>query len=82
MDVPVGRVFCVVRRLLGGFLIYFGLNTLLKAPFSEAFLTSATMGAFLVRAARYCVVVFVMLGIYPMIFDRIEFGEREQPKWG
>ena len=59
-------------RLVGGFLVYFAVNTLLKLPFSSDFLASPTMPAFMVRAVRYCIVAFVTLGVYPMLFRYVE----------
>ena len=64
---------CILRVVLG-IGVYFGLSTLLKLPFSKEFLNSATMASYAVRAARYCVIVFVTIGVYPMLFrlgDRI-----------
>ena len=57
-----------ILRVLGGAVVYLGLNTLFKLPFSHEFLDSATMAAFLVRTARYAVIIFIDLGIYPMLF--------------
>lgn len=62
----------VIVRLMGGVAVYFGVNTLLKLPFSDAFLDSATMAAFLVRAVRYTVVTFAAIGVYPMVFRLID----------
>ena len=62
-------VLCVIR-VLGGIAVYFILNTLLKLPFSSAFLDSGTFAAHLVRTLRYTVVLFAMIGPYPMLFGR------------
>ncbi|MBO2516970.1 MAG: hypothetical protein CW338_06820 [Clostridiales bacterium] len=59
-------------RAAGAGLIYFALNTLLKLPFSSAFLNSGTLGAGLVRSARYAVILFIICGIWPAIFTKIE----------
>ena len=61
----------IILRVLGGGAIYFGLNTLLKIPFSSSFLSSGTTLAYLVRSARYAIILFVVVAIYPMAFDRI-----------
>ncbi|MBR2822993.1 MAG: phosphatase PAP2 family protein [Clostridia bacterium] len=61
-----------ILRLVGGFAIYFLLNTALKMPFSKDFLSGGSTGALLVRAARYAIVAFVEFGIYPMIFAKAE----------
>ena len=65
-------------RLLGGVAIYFGLNTLLKLPFSSAFLDSGTFAAHLVRALRYAIILFVDVAIYPLAFDRLG-QKKKQP---
>lgn len=66
-----------VLRLIGAGVVYYGLNMLIKLPVSEAFRTSATMGAFMFRFVRYTVTCFATLGLYPMLFklfdkERIE----------
>lgn len=58
----------MVVRLLGGLAVYLALNTLLKLPFSKAFLSGDTVAALLVRCARYAIVTFVDFGVYPMLF--------------
>ncbi len=60
-----------VLRLLGGFIIYFGLNTLLKLPFPKEVLESATALQFLIRTLRYAVLLFVEIGLYPLLFARV-----------
>ena len=64
-------VIRTILRVVGGGAIYFGLNTLLKLPFSSDFLNDASMASYIVRALRYCIIVFVLIGVYPLIFDRI-----------
>lgn len=58
-------------RLLGGLVIFLALNMILKLPFSDEFLESATAGQYAVRAVRYAVITFVDLGVYPLAFGRI-----------
>ena len=67
------NVLKTILRIVGGFIIYLGLNSLLKMPFSHDFLASGTMVSFTVRTVRYIIVMFVMVGLYPMIFDKIGF---------
>lgn len=67
----------MVLRVLGGGAIYLCLNTVLKLPFSEAFLDSGTMAAHLVRSGRYFIVIFVIIAIYPLLFDRF-FVKKEK----
>lgn len=66
------NVWAMILRLVGAFAIYFALNTLLKLPFSKEFLDSVTMKAFLVRSARYAVIIFVVIGLYPKLFPFFE----------
>ena len=42
-----------------------------QLPFSSSFLSSGTTLAYLVRSARYAIILFVVVAIYPMAFDRI-----------
>lgn len=65
-------ILAKIIRAVGAFAIYFGLNTLLKMPFSEDFLDSASLGALLVRTARYAIILFVIMGIYPKVFPLFE----------
>lgn len=58
----------MIVRLLGGLVVYFVINSLLKLPFSKEFLSSGTSAALMVRCARYAVVSFVDFGVYPMLF--------------
>lgn len=61
----------IILRILFGGVIYFGLNMLLKLPFDSAFLASATAGAYAVRVIRYAVILFIIVAVYPMTFDKI-----------
>ena len=45
-----------------------GLNAVLKMPFSKELLEAGDLSAHLIRAVRYAVVVFVLIGVYPMLF--------------
>ena len=60
-------LMCIIR-LVCGLGLFVGLNAVLKLPFSSAFLESGTTAAMLVRTARYAVVSFVDIAIYPMAF--------------
>lgn len=70
---------CVVRALAGGGL-YMLLNTLLKLPFDKEFLATATLASHLVRTVRYIVVMFLICGVYPMVFKPVDrfFAKRRQ----
>ena len=61
----------VILRLAGGIAVYFGSSTLLKMPFSKAFLSGGSMAALFVRSARYAIILFLMIGVYPLLFGRI-----------
>lgn len=68
-------VHAVIRTVVGAGL-YLGLNELMKLPFTAEFLNSGTLAAFIVRAVRYTVVVFILLGVYPMSFRLIKKREK------
>ena len=75
------NIWAMILRVAGAFALYFVLNTVMKMPFSTEFLASGTMGAFLVRAARYAILIFVIIGIYPMVFPLFEnIGKRPAGK--
>lgn len=65
-----------ILRVAGGGALYFGLNKLLKLPFPKELLESATMPSFLIRTARYAIIIFVLMGVYPMIFDKFRKKEK------
>ncbi len=58
----------VVLRVIGGGGFYYALNSILKIPFSKEFLESGTLAAQAVRSARYALIIFFVIAIYPMIF--------------
>lgn len=62
------NLFRCLLRTLGGGLIYFGLNTALKLPFPKELLDAGDLTAHLIRTMRYAVVIFVDIGVYPMLF--------------
>ena len=66
------NVFAMILRLIGAFAIYYVMNTLLKLPFSKDFLTGGTLPAFLTRTARYALIIFTIIGIWPMAFPLFE----------
>ena len=55
-------------RLLGGLVVYLVVNTALKLPFSDEFLSNGSTAALMVRCARYAIVSFIGFGVYPMLF--------------
>ena len=66
------NIWAMILRVAGAFAIYFLLNTVLKLPFSNEFLSGGTMGALLVRMTRYAVIIFVVVGVYPKVFTLYE----------
>ena len=58
---------CILRTIGGG-IIYFGLNTILKMPFPKDVLNAANFLAQMIRTLRYTIVVFVVVGVYPLLF--------------
>jgi len=69
---PTRKPLECVLRILGGGALYFILNTLMKLPFSEEFLESATPAQFAFRFIRYTIIIFLDLGVYPMLFNLID----------
>ena len=65
-------------RLAVGVALFFGVSTLLKKPFSPEFLARDCFGAHLVRALRYALASFAVMGLYPLLFrpaDRLWKGK-------
>ena len=72
------RIPAMILRVIGAVIIYFAVNTLLKLPFDKQFLESASIAAFLVRTARYTVIMFLITGVYPKVFPLYErFGKKK-----
>lgn len=57
-----------VFRILGAMTGFLLLSVLFKLPFSDAFLASESFVCHLVRLARYFLVSFLTIGVYPMCF--------------
>ena len=66
------NIFFGLLRIAGALVIYYGVNILLKLPFSSEFLHSATFAARAVRVIRYAIIMFLAMGVYPMLFKVIE----------
>lgn len=63
-------------RIVLTVLVYLLLNTLFKLPFSSEFLSSGTFLSSMVRVIRYTIVVFVVIGLDPLLFkyfDKVKF---------
>lgn len=70
---------CFLRLAVGG-VVYFGLNTLLKLPFDPALLSQATPLAYVIRTVRYAVILFVIVAVYPMTFDKLRLFNATLPE--
>ena len=57
----------IVRTLIG-ISIFLAISNIIKIPFDESFLESATVLAYSIRAFRYALASFIALGVYPMVF--------------
>jgi hypothetical protein len=66
------NIFAMILRVIGAFLVYLVGNTLLKLPFDKQFLSGASFGALFIRMIRYAIVIFLIMGVYPMAFPAFE----------
>lgn len=66
------KIPAMILRVIGAILIFAIANTLLKLPFDKQFLAGASLGAFFIRMARYAISIFLIMGVYPMIFPLYE----------
>ena len=75
------NLFRCILRTLGGGAIYFGLNTALKMPFPKELLDAGDFTAQLIRTGRYAAVIFVVIGVYPLLFRLTgRLWDRKTPK--
>ena len=56
-------------RVILGALLFLFLHIVLKLPFSESFLNSHSALSFLERTLHFTFITFVLIGIYPHLFD-------------
>ena len=66
------NVWAMILRVAGAFAVYAVMNSVLKLPFDKEWLNSGTLGANLIRSARYAIMLFVLLGVYPRVFPVFE----------
>jgi len=66
------NVWAMILRVIGAFAVYAVMNTVLKLPFNKEWLNGGTLGANLVRSARYGIMLFVLVGVYPRVFPVYE----------
>ena len=72
------NVWAMILRVAGAFAVYAVMNTVLKLPFDKEWLNSGTLGANMIRSARYALMLFVLLGVYPRVFPVFEkIGRRK-----
>lgn len=62
------KVMPSIIRLLGGMASFMLITSLLKMPFSKEMLEADALLPHLLRAVRYMIGIFVVMGIYPMAF--------------
>lgn len=62
------NVGLMILRTIGGGILYLLCNTLIKMAIGHIF-EEATMGYFLMRTIRYALVVFLLIGVYPLLFQ-------------
>lgn len=70
------NVWAMILRLAGAFAIYAVLNTVLKLPFNKEWLNNGTLGANLIRTARYAIILFTIVGVYPRVFPLLRKSEK------
>ena len=58
-------------RILGGLILYAALNFLLKTLLNPALTPWPGRAEYLFRTIRYCLIIFALLGIYPMCFEKL-----------
>lgn len=66
------NIWAMLLRIAGAFVIYLVLDNVLKMPFSKEWLNSGELGANLVRTARYTVILFLAIAVYPRVFPAFE----------
>ncbi len=66
------KLIAKILRVSGALLLFFVSNKVLKLPFDKAFLAEASLASLLVRTARYAIIMFLITGVYPMVFPLYE----------
>ena len=66
------RIPAMLLRVFGAVLIYLVVNKFLKLPFDKQFLAGTSLAAFLIRTARYAIIMFLIMGVYPKAFPLFE----------
>ncbi|SEP92205.1 PAP2 superfamily protein [Lachnospiraceae bacterium RM5] len=72
------KIHGIIFRIFFGLLLYFILSYVLKMPFDKEFFKSESMLCFFIRSLRYMIVSFVVLGVYPLLFNKLPiFGGKK-----
>lgn len=66
------KISAMILRVTGAILAFLIVNSLLKLPFDKQFLAGASLAALIIRMARYAVAIFIVMGVYPVIFPLFE----------
>ena len=75
------NIFRCILRTIGGGILYFGLNTLLKMPFPKELLDAGNFVSQLIRMARYAITIFAVIAVYPMLFKLTDkLWNRKKPE--
>ncbi len=61
------KLYISIIRTIIGAILYFGINSLLRAIFAPIF-AEMTLGYFILRTLRYAINCFILIAIYPMLF--------------
>ena len=62
------NIFRCLLRTVGGGLLYFALNEVLKLPFPNELLNAGDLTSQMIRSLRYAAVIFIIIGVYPLLF--------------
>lgn len=65
-------IWRAILRIAIGIGLFLGLNSLFKLPFSESVLEADNFIAHLIRASRYGVIGFLIIGVYPLSFRLLD----------
>jgi len=65
-------IIAKILRVLGAFVTYLVVNSLLKSLFGKFSLNDTSLLFLLIRTLRYTIDIFIILGVYPMIFPLYE----------
>lgn len=68
----------IIVRVIAGAALFLALTKILKMPFSSEFLSSPTLAAYCVRFLRYLISCFVAVGVYPLIFAKLDKFWKEE----